>query len=249
MKNYTAYISLPSEKHIEKFGTLFADIEERENDLIKLYPSYTDQVWDGFGGAVTDSSAYVWSLMAPDQKDQVIDRYFGTEGLKYTFVRVPMDSCDFSLEPYEASSDGKPEHFDVERPLRYILPMLEAIREKANIRLMLSPWSPPAIFKTNGQRQHGGKCKPENLTDWAEYICRYIQEFTDRGFTVDRISLQNEPHAVQTWDSCLWSGEEERDFLVNQMKPALIRHGFEDIESLHLGSQQRKGSRSGTGSF
>ena len=87
------------------------------------------------------------------------------------------------------------------------------------------------------QRQHGGKCKPENLTDWAEYICRYIQEFTDRGFTVDRISLQNEPHAVQTWDSCLWSGEEERDFLVNQMKPALIRHGFEDIEVYIKGSQ------------
>ena len=139
MKNYTAYISLPSEKHIEKLGTLFADIEERENDLIKLYPSYTDQVWDGFGGAVTDSSAYVWSLMAPDQKDQVIDRYFGTEGLKYTFV----------------PSDGKPEHFDVERPLRYILPMLEAIREKANIRLMLSRGHPLRYSKRTDKGSTG----------------------------------------------------------------------------------------------
>ena len=104
---------------------------------------------------MTDSSAYVWSLMAPDQKDQVIDRYFGTEGLKYTFVRVPMDSCDFSLEPYEASSDGKPEHFDVERPLRYILPMLEAIREKANIRLMLSRGHPLRYSKRTDKGSTG----------------------------------------------------------------------------------------------
>lgn len=228
--DYSVYYTLPSGKQIRKNGVFSFDADERENDLVKLYPKHTDQVWDGFGGAVTDSSAYVWSLMSPEQKDQVIDHYFSDEGTRYKYVRVPIDSCDFSLEPYEAASDGRPEHFDMRRPLKYILPMLEAIRARANIRLMLSPWSPPAVFKTNGQRQHGGKCNPEYRSDWAEYICRYIKEFEDRGFTVDRISLQNEPHAIQTWDSCVWSAEEERAFLINDLKPALIRHGFGNIE-------------------
>lgn len=227
--NYTAYISLASGKKIVRGGSFTPDIEERENELIKLYPEHTDQVWDGFGGAVTDSSAYVWSLLPSEQREQVIERYFGAVGLGYPFVRVPIDSCDFSLEPYEAAPDGRPEHFDMTRPFKYILPMLEAIRAKTDIRLMLSPWSPPAVFKTNGQRQNGGKCKPEHLTDWAEYICGYIREFKDRGFRVACISLQNEPHAVQKWDSCVWSGAEERDFLVHHMKPALVRHGFGDI--------------------
>ena len=117
----------------------------------------------------------------------------------------------------------------MERPLKYILPMLEEIKKKADIRLMLSPWSPPARFKTNGQRHNGGKCRKEYLSDWAEYICRYIEEFESRGFTVTGISLQNEPHAAQTWDSCLWDAAEEREFLIRHMKPALLRHGLVHI--------------------
>lgn len=83
---------------------------------------------------------------------------------------------------------------------------------------MLSPWSPPAVFKTNGQRHGGGKCGSEHWDDWAEYICQYIKEFEERGFSVARISLQNEPHAEQKWDSFVWDGAEERDFLVNHMR-------------------------------
>ena len=146
-------------------------------------------------------------------------------------LRVPIDSCDFSLEQYEAAPEGDLAHFKPERALRYILPMPEAIRKKApGVRLMLSPWSPPKKFKTNGQRHGGGKCQPEYYGAWAEYICQYIREFKQRGFLVSAISLQNEPHAVQTWDSCIWSAEEERTFLVDYMKPALVKNGFSDIE-------------------
>ncbi|MBR1407971.1 MAG: glucosylceramidase [Clostridia bacterium] len=212
-------------------GVFRPDSTERENGLIRLYPSQTDQVWEGFGGAVTDSAAYVFSLMQPEQQQELLDAYFGADGLGYTLLRVPIDSCDFSLEQYEAAPDGDPDRFDMERPLRYILPMLEAIRKRApGITLMLSPWSPPKCFKTNGKRHGGGKCKPEHYAAWAEYICRYIREFEDRGFPVSRISLQNEPHASQTWDSCLWTAEEERAFLVGAMKPALVRNGFSGVQ-------------------
>ena len=211
-------------------GDLESDREERENRLIRLYPGQTDQVWQGFGGAVTDSAAYVFSQMSTAQQEQLLDAYFGEDGLGYSIIRVPIDSCDFSLEQYEAAPDGKAEHFNMERPLAYILPMLEAIRRRApDITLMLSPWSPPACFKTNHKRHGGGRCFPEHYDDWAEYICRYILEFTRRGFTVSRLSLQNEPHAVQTWDSCLWTEEEERIFLTRHMKPALARHGLESV--------------------
>ena len=212
-------------------GEFMPDREERENALVRLYPGETDQVWQGFGGAVTDSAGYVFSRMNGEQREQLLDAYFGRDGLGYSILRVPVDSCDFSLEQYEAAPDGNPDHFDTERPLRYILPLLEAIRARApHVTLMLSPWSPPRLFKTNGKRHGGGKCRPECYGPWAEYICRYIREFTARGFTVSRLSLQNEPHAVQTWDSCVWTAQEERTFLVDYLKPALQRNGFADVQ-------------------
>ncbi len=70
---------------------------------------------------------------------------------------------------------------------------------------------------------------PEYYARWAEYLCRYIQEFTQRGFLVERISLQNETKAVQTWDSCVYTSEEERAFL-KVLTKALARHGLDHVE-------------------
>ena len=209
-------------------GEFRPDVREQENWLIRLFPEMTDQVWDGFGAAVTDSAGYVFSQMPEALREELLDACFGPDGLDYTILRVPVDSCDFSLEQYEAAPDGNPAHFDLTRPLRYILPMLEAIRaRRPDVTLMLSPWSPPARFKTNGKRHAGGRCLPARYADWAEYLCRYALEFERLGFPVLRLSLQNEPHAVQTWDSCLWSAGEERAFLLDYVKPALRRNGLD----------------------
>lgn len=64
--------------------------------------------------------------------------------------------------------------------------------------IMLSPWSPPAYMKTTEERNHGGKLKPEYRKRWAEYICRYIEEYRNRGYHVTKLTMQNDPKAVQT---------------------------------------------------
>lgn len=210
-------------------GRFVPDVKEAEMSLVKLYPDYRDQCWEGFGVAITDSSGYVFAQMDEEHRQELIDAFFSPEGLDYSFARVPVDSCDFSVEPYEAAPDGDLGRFDTSRSLKYILPMLEAIREKKEIALLLCPWSPPAAFKSNGIRQKGGKCLPEHWDDWADILCRYVKEFRDRGFRVFGITLQNEPHASQTWDSCLWTAEEERDFMIRHVRPALDRAGFRDV--------------------
>lgn len=206
-----------------------------ENQAVNLYPDSTYRTLEGFGGAITDSAAYVYSLMDGAQKKELMQSYFTQEGMNYGLVRIHLDSCDFSLEQYEAMSDPADsglESFSFSRTEKYILPMLRDAQEAAGkpLELMLSPWSPPAFMKTNHQRAQGGGLKPEYRQLWAEYLCRYIQEFQNRGFKVRRISLQNEPRAVQTWDSCLFTAQEQREFLVRFMRPAMLRHGLEDIE-------------------
>ncbi len=95
---------------------------------------------------------------------------------------------------------------------------------------MISPWSPPAFMKTNGARSNGGKLKPGYGAFWADYICKYITELRGEGLHICRLSIQNEPKAVQTWDSCIFSAEEERDFLKNDLYPAMERFGLTDVE-------------------
>lgn len=155
--------------------------------------------------------------------------------MKYNQVRIPIDSCDFSLEHYEADSvpdDVEWKAFSFERVEKYILPLLDAAQEAygGKLDIMLTPWSPPAYMKTNGERNHGGKLKEKYQAQWAEYICRYIEEYRARGYQVTKLTLQNEPKAVQTWDSCVYTAKEEKAFLKDYIWTALQKHHLDDIE-------------------
>ncbi len=213
----------------------FVPDNKEENNMINLYPEEIGQTFEGFGGAFTDSAGYVYSLMDEDKQQDVIKTYFASDTMNYQFGRLPLDSCDFSLEQYEALSDSRDREmrsFSIDRACKYSLPFVEDVMRYTGklIELMVSPWSPPAFMKTNYERCHGGELKDEYRQFWAEYICRYIKELKNAGFHIKRLSLQNEPAANQLWDSCVFSAEQEKVFLKNFMYPELQRTGLDDIE-------------------
>jgi len=190
---------------------------------------------EGFGGAITESAGYVYSLMDEKNKKRLVETYFGREDMNYRIVRLPLDSCDFSISHYEADgneADSELSCFSLVRLERYVFPLLSAVRDTfgEGLQIMLSPWSPPAYMKTNAERNYGGKLKPEYRERWAKYICRYILELRARGFNVNMLSLQNEPNAVQTWDSCVYTAAEEKLFLRDYVWPALKKNGIDDIK-------------------
>ncbi len=206
-----------------------------ENYLLNLYPAVMYQRFEGFGGALTESAGYMYNQLSQEQKAELLNTYFGTDEMKYRMVRIPIDSCDFSLGHYEAVEDSKDdtfESFGMERVEKNIFPLLDDAQKVYGDRLeiMLTPWSPPAYMKSNGERNCGGELKPEYKKRWADYICRYIKEYMEHGYLVKRISLQNEPKAVQTWDSCVYTAQQEREFLKDYMWPALQEHGLSDME-------------------
>lgn len=122
-----------------------------ENQVVNIYPGFTYQHVLGFGGAMTESAGYALSLLPEHLRKEAIHAYFGG-GCNYSLIRVPMDSCDFSLGMYQAVADSDPElaSFSIERDRRYILPALrEAIAAaEGPVGVLLSPWSPPASWKT-----------------------------------------------------------------------------------------------------
>lgn len=214
---------------------LFKRDDGEENQVLNIYEDVSYQMLESFGGAITDAAGYVFSLMSPGQQDQMLEKYFAEDEMRYERVRIHMDSCDFSTRMYEADpheSDADLENFSFADTEKYILPLLQAAERKAGkkLKIMLSAWSPPAYMKTNGERKKGGSLKPEYRERWAEYLCRYIGEFKKRGFLVERMSVQNEPKAVQEWDSCVYTPQEEKIFLRDYLAPALKRHGYDDIE-------------------
>ena len=229
----TSYINNIKETKIESMQ--FNNNDAGEMKVVNIYPDIEYQEFEGFGGALTDASGYVYSCMSEENRKKIIDSYFGEEGNCYTLARTHIDSCDFSVEMYQAvnnADDTEFESFSVKRNDKYIIPLLDAANAKANkpLKIMFSPWSPPDFMKTTGERKKGGSLKKECRQAWAKYICKYINEYRGRGYNVDRITIQNEPLAVQTWDSCVYSSEEEKVFLRDFLYPELIASGLQDIE-------------------
>lgn len=212
------------------------DRDDLEQQVVNIYPQITFQRFDGFGGAVTQASAWVLMQMPADVRARILDRCFGPDGLSYSWCRVPIDSCDFSTGHYCADDDPADEDlvkFSLAHDEREILPILrEAQRRNPDLKLMLSPWSPPAYMKTNQDRNHGGKLLPQYRQRWARYLCRYIQAYQDLGFPVAALSVQNEPNACQTWDSCMYSPKEELSFVRDVLGPALHEAGLGDVTLL-----------------
>ncbi|WP_373216614.1 glycoside hydrolase family 30 beta sandwich domain-containing protein [Ruminococcus sp. 5_1_39BFAA] len=222
-------------KHLSSQQVIFEDAPSQEKEVVNLYPFMKYQTIEGFGATFTEAAAYTFFQMSESSREAFLEACFGKNGLHYNQTRMALDSRDASLGNYSAmddKDDEKLDSFSLERDEKYILPFYRAVTEKRGepITVMLSPWSPPAFMKSNGEKNHGGVLKKEYYGLWAEYFCRFIEEYRNKGVDVRRISIQNEPNAVQTWDSCCYSGVQERHFLKRYLYPALQKHGLTDLE-------------------
>ncbi|MHC4783054.1 MAG: glycoside hydrolase family 30 protein [Planctomycetota bacterium] len=214
----------------------FADVAIAMGETITIDESKTYQSITGFGGSFTEATAYTLSKLTPDKRAEVIKAYFDPkDGLGYTLCRTHINSADFSLGNYaysEVDGDFELKHFDISRDKKWLIPMIKDAMavEGSEFKLFSSPWSPPAWMKTNGQMNYGGQLKEECRDVWARYYARYIKEYAKEGITIWGLTVQNEPAATQTWDSCIYSAEEEGAFVRDHLGPTLEEEGLADVK-------------------
>ncbi len=188
----------------------------------------------GFGAAFTESAAYTYSKMSKESKEKIINKYFGQDGLNYTIGRVHIHSCDFSLENYTYVEDNDVDlkTFDISREKKWVLPFIKDAEKAKGSKLsfLASPWSPPAWMKDTNEMNHGGKLLDEYKQSWANYYVKFIDEMKKVGVDIFGVTVQNEPAAVQVWDSCIYTAEEERDFVKNYLGPTFEKSNYSDTK-------------------
>ena len=191
---------------------------------------------EGFGGAFSESSAVNWLALGADRRREVLEAYFDpARGHGYSLCRVHMGSCDFALGNYahvEAPGDLALASFSINRDRQALLPFIHAAQRVAGapIKLLASPWSPPGWMKTTGRMNDGGQLRPECRSAWARCYVRFIESYAAEGVPIWGVSVQNEPMATQRWDSCLYTAEEERDFVRDFLGPELEAAGLGQVK-------------------
>ena len=196
-------------------------------------PTKRWQTMLGIGGALTDASAETFAKLPPAKQRELLDAYFDRDkGIGYTLGRTHIHSCDFSSASYTYVDEGDKalKSFSVEHDRKFRIPFIKQALATAGGRFTLfaSPWSPPAFMKTNGDMLHGGKLKPEFRQAWANYYVKFIKAYERDGIPIWGITVQNEPMATQTWESCIYSAEDERDFIKGFLGPTLKREGLSE---------------------
>jgi len=210
------------------------DQPDEHYPTIILDPEKQFQEIEGFGGALTDAAAETFYKLPDEKQAEILEAYFDPiNGIGYNLCRTHINSCDFSSSSYaysEVAGDSDLEHFSIDKDLEYRIPFIKEALSKAGgqMKLFASPWSPPAWMKTNNNMLQGGKLKPEYYAAWANYFVKFFEAYEKEGIRFWGMTVQNEPMATQTWESCLYTAEEERDFVRDHLGPALENSAYSD---------------------
>lgn len=188
------------------------------------------QSMDGFGAALTDSSAYLISRLPPTQRAALLHDLFDSKsGIGLSILRIPMGASDFAVNGSYTYHDLPPNvqdpdlsRFSIAHDKSYILPVLREIQKiNPRLKIMASPWSAPAWMKTN-KSLNGGWLDWPAYPAFARYIVKFVQAYQAEGIPIWALSVQNEPrHESNTYPSMRMEPNDQARFIKDYLGTAL----------------------------
>ena len=140
--------------------------------------SARNQTIEGFGG----SSAWI-SDFTSAEADTLFGTGAGQLGLSILRVRIdPGGQANWGTERNNAQ-----------------------LASARGARVIATPWTPPASMKSNDNIV-GGQLNPSSYGAYAAYLESFVQYMQSGGVGLYAISMQNEPDAQVTYESCTWTG-------------------------------------------
>lgn len=208
--------------------------------VIAIDASQAMQEIEGFGAALTGSSAYLIGNLGAGQRAALLNELFDAEdGIGISYLRMTIGASDFSLSDYTyndmpaGETDFDLTKFSIAPDQEDVVPVLKQIVAVApDIRIMGTPWSAPAWMKTNGSLRYvagqENKLKTEAYDVYARYFVKYIETFAAEGITIDAITPQNEPlYFTAGYPSMHMTAGEQRDFIKNNLGPVFEAEGID----------------------
>lgn len=198
--------------------------------VIKLFPDQEFQTITGFGGSFTEASASLLNRLGKENREKVLNAYFGEDGAKYSLTRTHMNSCDFSLSNYSYApieDDVELKSFSIDEDRDDIIPMIkEALAlSKDGFKIVSSPWTAPPWMKDNNDWR-GGKLLPEHNETWALFFSKYLEAYKAEGIDIWGFTVENEPLGNDSnWESMHFTAQEMTEFVKNYLGPKLESDG------------------------
>lgn len=213
-----------------KLTKISASNPEKIDVEINILEEKKFQTITGIGGSFTEASAYLINQLSKENKDKIIEAYFGDSGAKYSLTRTHINSCDFSLSNYSYDSipnDNLLTSFSIEHDRQDIIPMIKSALKVSSdgFKIISSPWTAPPWMKDNNNWK-GGKLLPEYYETWALYFSKYIEEYKKEGIDIWGLTAENEPLGNDNnWESMHYSPEEMTLFVSKYLGPKLKSNG------------------------
>jgi glucosylceramidase len=218
--------------------TRLTEFEEQPNAIsLKILPNEQYQTITGFGGSFTEASAYLLNQLSAENRDKILEGYFGESGARYSLTRTHMNSCDFSLSNYSyapVSGDKELKHFSINEDREDIIPMIKDAMSKSKdgFRIIASPWTAPPWMKDNNSWM-GGKLLPEYFDTWALFFSKYVDAYKGEGIDIWGFTVENEPLGNDNnWESMHFSPEEMTSFVQKHLGPKLEKDGKRYVKIL-----------------
>ena len=202
---------------------------------ITIDTSQTFQEIDGFGYTLTGGSALHINRMKDSARTALLQELFGTgeNEIGVSYLRLSIGASDLNKAPFsyndvpEGETDVNLENFSLANDTLHVIPVLKEILKIApDIKIMGSPWSPPAWMKDNKDTR-GGSLLEEYYPVYAEYFVKYIEAMADHGITIDAITVQNEPLHPGNNPSLLMLAEDQAEFIKNHLGPAFEKNNID----------------------
>ncbi|HWE62659.1 MAG TPA: glycoside hydrolase family 30 beta sandwich domain-containing protein [Chloroflexota bacterium] len=202
---------------------------------ITVDDGHTYQQLAGFGASFTDSSAWlVYDKLSVQARAGLIAKLFSpTQGIGLSFLRQPMGASDLTPPwigeyTYDDMPPGQTDpslsHFSVAHDAAYIIPVLQqALATNPRLKVIGTPWSPPAWMKVNDSLE-GGSLSPSAYGSYAQYFVRYLLAYRANGIPIYAVTPQNEPlYTPVGYPGMLMSAGEEDTFVKDYLGPAMAQ--------------------------
>lgn len=223
----------------QDFKKQAADFSSKSNmspTTIKLNPAERFQTMDGFGAAITGSTAFNLMKMTKENRTKFLKETFSpTEGMGQSYVRISIGCSDFSLSEYSLCDTPGIENFGLtSEETDYVIPVLkEILAINPDLKIMGSPWTPPQWMKVNNLTDlqpfnswTSGQLNPAYYGDYATYFVKWIQAMNQNSIKIYSVTPQNEPLNRGNSASLYMGWEEQFEFvqyhLVPQFKAASL---------------------------